>query len=60
MDGVYEEAEERFCIKTIEGYIDDVTAIKSIEKKYRREIALKVWKNCGVKSESRSFGASRR
>lgn len=49
MDGVYEEAEERFCIKTIEGHIDDVTAIKSIEKKYGREIALKVWKNCGGK-----------
>jgi hypothetical protein len=49
MDGIYEAAEERFCIKTIEGHIDDVTAIKSIEKKYGREIALKVWKNCGGK-----------
>lgn len=40
------EAIERFCIQTVDGNIDDVTAIKSIEKKYGREIALKVWKDC--------------
>ena len=42
----YYEAVERFCIKTVEGLIDDVTAIKEIEKKYGCDIALKVWKSC--------------
>lgn len=41
------EAIERFSIKTVEGHIDDVMAIKSIEKKYGREIAIQVWKKCG-------------
>ena len=40
------EATERFSIKTVDGLIDDVTAIKEIEKKYGRDIALKVWKDC--------------
>ena len=43
------EAIERFSIKTVDGNIDDVTAIKSIEKKYGREIAVKVWKDCNGK-----------
>ena len=40
------EGIERFSISTVDGCIDDVTAIKSIEKKYGREIAVKVWKDC--------------
>lgn len=40
------EAIERFCIKTVDGNIDDVTAIKEIEKNYGRETAIKVWKDC--------------
>lgn len=41
------EAIERFSIQTIDAHIDDVTAIKNIEKDFGRGIALKVWKNCG-------------
>ena len=43
------EAIEKFSIMTIDGNIDDVTAIKSIEKKYGREIAVKIWKDCNGK-----------
>lgn len=45
-DEKYYEAVERFCIKTVDGLVNDVTAIKEIEKKYGRNIALKVWKDC--------------
>lgn len=43
------EALERFSISTVDGCIDDVTAIKKIEKKYGREIAVKIWKDCNGK-----------
>lgn len=41
------EAVERFSIQTCDGRIDDVSAIKNIEKDFGRGIALKVWKICG-------------
>ena len=47
-DELYEAA-ERFSIQTCDGRIDDVSAIKNIEKKYGRDIALKVWNLCGGK-----------
>ncbi len=37
------EAFERFCIMTVDGGVDDITASKYIQKKYGREIAIKVW-----------------
>lgn len=40
------EAVERFSIKTVDSLINDVAAIKEIEKKYGRDIALRVWKDC--------------
>ena len=45
----YYEALERFSIQTVEGLVNDVTAIKEIEKQYGRDIALKVWKDCNGK-----------
>ena len=48
MNEKYYEALERFSIQTVEG-LDDVIAIKSIEKKYGRERAVKVWKDCNGK-----------
>ena len=41
------EAVERFSIQTCDGHLDDVAAIKSVEKLFGREIALEVWKICG-------------
>lgn len=37
------EALERFSIQTVDGNLDDVTAIKWIEKKYGRVVAVWVW-----------------
>lgn len=41
------EAIERFSIQTVDGFLDDVSAIKLIEKKYGRTVAMEVWKKCG-------------
>lgn len=38
------EAFERFCIMTVDGNIDDVTALKHIQEKYGRETAVEIWK----------------
>ena len=37
------EAFERFSIYTIDGGLDDETAIQKIKKQFGREIATKVW-----------------
>lgn len=39
----FEEAEERFLIMSAEPDVDDITACKYIQKKYGREIAVKLW-----------------
>ena len=39
----FEEAEERFLIMTAEPDVDDIKACKSLQKKYGRETAVKLW-----------------
>ena len=37
------EAFERFSIMTIDGGLDDETAIKKVKSQFGRDIAIKVW-----------------
>ena len=37
------EALERFSVYTVDGGLDDITAIKKVQKQFGRPIALKVW-----------------
>ena len=37
------DAFERFAIYTVDGGLDDETAIQKIKKQFGREIAIKVW-----------------
>lgn len=44
----YETAEERFFIMTENNDVDDLKAIKYIQERYGKEIAVKLWeKYCG-------------
>lgn len=45
----YESAEERFFIMTENSDVDDLKAIKYIQDRYGKEIAVKLWeKYCGT------------
>lgn len=37
------EAFERFCIMTENQDVDDITALKYVQSKYGREIAVQIW-----------------
>lgn len=52
-EGKKEAAIERFCIMTTEN-VDDITALKYVQKKYGREIAVSIWEQfCkGKKNEN--------
>jgi len=40
------EALERFSIMTVDGGLDDVTALKKIQEQYGRKIAVELWEKC--------------
>lgn len=42
----YYDAFERFSILTIDGGLDNLTAISRIKEQYGLEIAQQIWNNC--------------
>lgn len=45
----FESAEERFLIMTSSSDVTDIEACKYIQKKYGREVAVKLWEKYGNK-----------
>ena len=45
------EAFERFCVMTVDGNVDDITACKHIQKKYGMETAVKIWRKYGKETK---------
>jgi hypothetical protein len=43
-EDVMEEAEERFFIMSEQDDVGDITALKHIQVKYGRDIAIRIWK----------------
>ena len=37
------EAFERFSVMTVDGYLDDKSAIQRIKEQYGRDVAMQVW-----------------